>query len=107
MGLKHTDSGAQKAAPNIPAPTYQDTQRKAATMHLPESLQDLADSETVRFLKRPKSISRVCGGVRPCGSVLGWGRGRGQIGKQAHRSLKLKPLFTENLVMQLAVLNTS
>ncbi|XP_049977166.1 synaptogyrin-4 isoform X1 [Alexandromys fortis] len=32
-------------------------------MHLPESLQDLADSETVRFLKRPKSISRVCGGV--------------------------------------------
>ncbi|XP_028715074.1 synaptogyrin-4 isoform X1 [Peromyscus leucopus] len=32
-------------------------------MHLPESLQDLADSETVRFLRRPKSISRICGGV--------------------------------------------
>ncbi|CAO2632954.1 Syngr4 [Lemmus lemmus] len=32
-------------------------------MHLPESLQDLADSETVRFLRKPKSISRVCGGV--------------------------------------------
>uniref|UniRef100_A0ABK0LE17 Synaptogyrin 4 n=1 Tax=Rattus norvegicus TaxID=10116 RepID=A0ABK0LE17_RAT len=32
-------------------------------MHLPESLQDLADSETVRFLRRPKSVSRIFGGV--------------------------------------------
>ncbi|XP_051005396.1 synaptogyrin-4 isoform X2 [Acomys russatus] len=32
-------------------------------MRLPESLQDLTDSETVRFLRRPKSISRICGGV--------------------------------------------
>ncbi|XP_029425145.1 synaptogyrin-4 isoform X2 [Nannospalax galili] len=32
-------------------------------MHLPESLQDLADSEAVRFLRRPKNISRICGGV--------------------------------------------
>eukprot|EP00072_Mus_musculus_P076156 XP_017177919.1 PREDICTED: synaptogyrin-4 isoform X2 [Mus musculus] len=32
-------------------------------MHLPESLHDLADNETVRFLRRPKSISRIFGGV--------------------------------------------
>nr|XP_021496033.1 synaptogyrin-4 isoform X2 [Meriones unguiculatus] len=32
-------------------------------MHFHESLQDLADSEAVRFLRKPKSISRICGGV--------------------------------------------
>ncbi|XP_004597076.2 synaptogyrin-4 [Ochotona princeps] len=32
-------------------------------MHIPESLQDLADSEAVRFLKRPKTIVRLLAGV--------------------------------------------
>uniref|UniRef100_A0A8C9KA14 Uncharacterized protein n=1 Tax=Panthera tigris altaica TaxID=74533 RepID=A0A8C9KA14_PANTA len=37
-------------------------------MHIPESLQDLADSEAVQFLKRPKTITRIFAGVRPsCG----------------------------------------
>lgn len=37
-------------------------------MHIPESLQDLADSEAVQFLKKPKTITRICAGVRPsCG----------------------------------------
>uniref|UniRef100_A0A452R5V0 Synaptogyrin 4 n=1 Tax=Ursus americanus TaxID=9643 RepID=A0A452R5V0_URSAM len=33
-------------------------------MHIPESLQDLADSEAVQFLKRPKTITRIIAGVR-------------------------------------------
>ncbi|KAM5236711.1 synaptogyrin-4 [Ctenodactylus gundi] len=32
-------------------------------MHLPESLQDLANSEAVRFLKKPKTITRIFAGV--------------------------------------------
>ncbi|XP_014707685.3 synaptogyrin-4 [Equus asinus] len=32
-------------------------------MHIPESLQDLADSEAVQFLKRPKTITRICAGI--------------------------------------------
>uniref|UniRef100_A0A8C3WR78 Synaptogyrin n=1 Tax=Catagonus wagneri TaxID=51154 RepID=A0A8C3WR78_9CETA len=32
-------------------------------MHIPESLQDLADSEAVQFLKRPKTITRLFAGV--------------------------------------------
>ncbi|XP_051696017.1 synaptogyrin-4 isoform X1 [Oryctolagus cuniculus] len=32
-------------------------------MHFPESLQDLADSEAVRFLRRPKTIVRILAGV--------------------------------------------
>ncbi|EHB05508.1 Synaptogyrin-4 [Heterocephalus glaber] len=32
-------------------------------MRLPKSLQDLASSETVRFLRRPKSITRILSGV--------------------------------------------
>ncbi|XP_011376458.1 synaptogyrin-4 isoform X2 [Pteropus vampyrus] len=32
-------------------------------MHIPESLQDLADSEAVQFLKRPKTILRIFAGV--------------------------------------------
>ncbi|KAF6079583.1 synaptogyrin 4 [Phyllostomus discolor] len=32
-------------------------------MHIPESLQDLADSEAVRFLKRPKTVGRIFAGV--------------------------------------------
>ncbi|XP_068383460.1 synaptogyrin-4 [Eschrichtius robustus] len=32
-------------------------------MHIPESLQDLADSEAVQFLKRPKTIARIFAGV--------------------------------------------
>ncbi|XP_042775365.1 synaptogyrin-4 isoform X3 [Panthera leo] len=32
-------------------------------MHIPESLQDLADSEAVQFLKRPKTITRIFAGV--------------------------------------------
>ncbi|XP_058385723.1 synaptogyrin-4 [Diceros bicornis minor] len=32
-------------------------------MHIPESLQDLADSEAVQFLKRPKTIARILAGV--------------------------------------------
>ncbi|KAF3814790.1 synaptogyrin-4 isoform X2 [Mirounga angustirostris] len=32
-------------------------------MHIPESLQDLADGEAVQFLKRPKTIIRIIGGV--------------------------------------------
>ncbi|XP_045845085.1 synaptogyrin-4 isoform X2 [Meles meles] len=32
-------------------------------MHIPESLQDLADSEAVQFLKRPKTITRIIAGV--------------------------------------------
>lgn len=51
-------------------------------MHLPESLQDLADSETVRFLRRPKSISRICGGVRPWGSGHPGGQDTGEIRSQ-------------------------
>nr|XP_025870020.1 synaptogyrin-4 [Vulpes vulpes] len=34
-------------------------------MHIPESLQDLADSEAVQFMKRPKTITRIFAGVRP------------------------------------------
>lgn len=34
-------------------------------MHIPESLQDLASSEAVQFLRRPKTITRVFEGVRP------------------------------------------
>lgn len=36
-------------------------------MHIPESLQDLADSEAVQFLKRPKTVTRVFAGVSPPG----------------------------------------
>ncbi|XP_004710468.1 synaptogyrin-4 [Echinops telfairi] len=32
-------------------------------MHVPESLQDLADSEAVQFLKRPKVMGRICAGI--------------------------------------------
>ncbi|XP_006868218.1 PREDICTED: synaptogyrin-4 [Chrysochloris asiatica] len=32
-------------------------------MHVPESLQDLADSEAVQFLKRPKIMGRIFAGV--------------------------------------------
>ncbi|XP_003465585.1 synaptogyrin-4 [Cavia porcellus] len=32
-------------------------------MHLPPSLQDLTNSEAVRFLRRPKSITRILAGV--------------------------------------------
>ncbi|XP_016061489.1 PREDICTED: synaptogyrin-4 [Miniopterus natalensis] len=32
-------------------------------MHIPESLQDLADSEAVQFLKRPKTITRIFAGI--------------------------------------------
>ncbi|XP_077603300.1 synaptogyrin-4 [Crocuta crocuta] len=32
-------------------------------MHIPESLQDLANSEAVQFLKRPKTITRIFAGV--------------------------------------------
>ncbi|XP_029781048.1 synaptogyrin-4 [Suricata suricatta] len=32
-------------------------------MHIPESLQDLAASEAVQFLKRPKTITRIFAGV--------------------------------------------
>nr|XP_027776302.1 synaptogyrin-4 isoform X1 [Marmota flaviventris] len=32
-------------------------------MHLPESLQDLADSEAVHFLRKPKSIARILEGI--------------------------------------------
>lgn len=45
-------------------------------MHIPESLQDLADSEAVRFLKRPKTVGRIFAGVRPCcGPAAPWGTG--------------------------------
>ncbi|XP_059521938.1 synaptogyrin-4 isoform X2 [Myotis daubentonii] len=32
-------------------------------MHIPESLQDLADSEAVQFLKRPKTVARIFAGI--------------------------------------------
>ncbi|XP_049643509.1 synaptogyrin-4 [Suncus etruscus] len=32
-------------------------------MHIPESLQDLANSETVQFLKKPKTVGRIIAGV--------------------------------------------
>ncbi|XP_008055025.1 synaptogyrin-4 [Carlito syrichta] len=32
-------------------------------MHIPESLQDLANSEVVQFLKRPRTIARIFAGV--------------------------------------------
>ncbi|KAM6224921.1 synaptogyrin-4 [Rhynchocyon petersi] len=32
-------------------------------MHVPESLQDLADSEAVQFLKRPKTVGRILAGI--------------------------------------------
>nr|XP_020040404.1 synaptogyrin-4 isoform X2 [Castor canadensis] len=32
-------------------------------MRVPESLQDLAYSETVRFLRKPKSVTRILAGV--------------------------------------------
>ncbi|ELW47175.1 Synaptogyrin-4 [Tupaia chinensis] len=32
-------------------------------MHIPESLQELADSEAVQFLKRPKTVARIFTGV--------------------------------------------
>ncbi|XP_066127752.1 synaptogyrin-4 [Saccopteryx bilineata] len=32
-------------------------------MHIPESLQNLANSEAVRFLRRPKMVTRICAGV--------------------------------------------
>ncbi|XP_012667969.1 synaptogyrin-4 [Otolemur garnettii] len=32
-------------------------------MHVPESLQDLANSEAVRFVRRPKTAARICAGV--------------------------------------------
>lgn len=42
-------------------------------MHIPESLQDLADSEAVQFLKRPKTILRIFAGVRSsCGPATPW-----------------------------------
>lgn len=45
---------------------------KVAAMHIPESLQDLADSEAVQFLKRPKTILRIFAGVRSsCGPATG------------------------------------
>lgn len=42
-------------------------------MHIPESLQDLADSEAVQFLKRPKTITRIIAGVRSsCSPTAPW-----------------------------------
>ncbi|XP_037372784.1 synaptogyrin-4 isoform X2 [Talpa occidentalis] len=55
--------GQQQTAPSLPVPTSPGLRSRAATMHIPESLQDLADSEAVRFLKRPKTIARIFAGV--------------------------------------------
>lgn len=57
--------GAQQAAPSTPAPASRGPRSRAAAMHIPESLQDLANSEAVQFLKRPKTITRIFAGVRP------------------------------------------
>jgi hypothetical protein len=48
-------------------------------MRVPESLQDLAYSETVRFLRKPKSVTRILAGVRPLGH-----RETGDIRSQLH-----------------------
>ncbi|XP_072822826.1 synaptogyrin-4 isoform X3 [Vicugna pacos] len=63
VGLEPPDSGAQQAAPSIPASAPGDQGSRAVTMHIPESLQDLADSEAVQFLKRLKTITRIFAGV--------------------------------------------
>lgn len=91
MGLEPLDGSAQQAAPSIPAHAPRDPRSRAAAMHIPESLQDLADSEAVQFLKRPKTITRIIAGVRPSwgltapwvtgNSVEGVGGGSGQIGR--------------------------
>lgn len=64
VGLRTPASG-QQAAFNIPAPTSQGPGSRAAAMRIPESLQDLANREVVQFLKRPKTVARIFGGVRP------------------------------------------
>lgn len=52
-------------------------------MHIPDSLQDLANSEAVQFLKRPKTVVRIFAGVRPsCGPAAPWVTG----GRRPHRS---------------------
>lgn len=44
-------------------------------MHIPDSLQDLADSEAVQFLKRPKTVTRIFAGVSPWPEAAGAGSG--------------------------------
>ena len=73
VGLEPADGSAQPAEPSIPALASQGPGSRAAAMHIPESLQDLADSEAVQFLKRPKTITRIFAGVRPsCGPAALW-----------------------------------
>lgn len=88
-------------------------------MHIPESLQDLASSEAVQLLRRPKTITRVFEGVRPsrgptmplgdrsqelstprqCGRWEGGRQGRGQTGRQGNREQMLTPPFPEHPTM--------
>ncbi|XP_027632244.1 synaptogyrin-4 isoform X2 [Tupaia chinensis] len=63
VGLEPPESSAQQAAPSTPAPASQSPRSRAAAMHIPESLQELADSEAVQFLKRPKTVARIFTGV--------------------------------------------
>lgn len=73
VGLEPPDGGAKPAEPNIPVLASQGPGSRTAAMHIPESLQDLADSEAVQFLKRPKAITRIFAGVRPsCGPAALW-----------------------------------
>lgn len=67
-------------------------------MHIPESLQDLADSEAVQFLKRPKTILRIFAGVRPsCGLTALWVTGtRSHLLDTVQREWGLKGPDREN-----------
>lgn len=64
MGLEPPGSSPEQAAPSVPALSSEGSRSRAAAMHIPESLQDLADSEAVQFLKRPKTIMRLLAAVR-------------------------------------------
>nr|XP_040135685.1 synaptogyrin-4 isoform X1 [Ictidomys tridecemlineatus] len=63
VSLEQSGGSTQQAVHRTSPPTSRDLRRRTATMHLPESLQDLADSEAVHFLRKPKSIARILEGI--------------------------------------------
>lgn len=107
---------APSSQQSAPAPAAQGPRSRAAAMHIPESLQDLADSEAVQFLKRPKTITRIFAGVRPpCGPTAPWVTGnrrsllsdtaqgvgdrRGQMGERTQKGANNWSPFTQHLTV--------
>ncbi|XP_054567088.1 synaptogyrin-4 isoform X2 [Eptesicus fuscus] len=63
MAEPQGEPGAPGSPQSSPAPAAPGPGGRAAAMHIPESLQDLADSDAVQFLKRPKTVTRIFAGI--------------------------------------------